>query len=703
MERPCRHASPQADCYVCRLFESDPRYRALTGAPAVAPVEPTTDATAWSYEHERHRELFADYVGRALAAPPLAGDGRGLVVPAGGPVYFTAAYVLIACLRRLGCALPVELWHLAPEELDDVMAGLLDGLGGVTRVCARDVGGAAAPRSGWGLKPFALLHSRFAEALLLDADQVPARDPTDLFTAGPYQDRGAVLWPDLRNGPGLDVTADAFRVFGLPVPGRTRRPGHDKPTDYRPVESGQLLVDRRRAGAEVRLACLLAGHEDFLYPAPAGRRRWLCYGDKSVFLAAWCMAAQARGAAWDYGKRTPFAMPRDCRFVGDDAAGAFLQHDFAGQVVFSHRVQPFGIKWRLHGPNERRGLPGEEAAFAALAELAGRWHGRVWDPADMTEDDRACAELLAGRRWLCRRPDRPLTELAFEPGGVVRAAAGDRDLVRWRVAHWDGRPTVVLGRDRAAAVALGQDAYGNWVNHGAGAVLVPALPEGWRARETFDGAVYQAVARANEYGLPEAFGPADRVLDVGGHVGAFAHACLLRGAGRVWSVEPAAANQEALRRHLAAFARQARWALVPAALWAGPPRTVLVGPAGDAGLAGRAVLPDAGAGADGAEAALALDLDTLVLLATDQGAARLRLLKLDCEGAEWPALAAATRLDLVDEVVGEAHPNHLAGGRDRRWLEALFAAAGFAFTWRGHPAAAGLGNFWARRPARAGG
>src|SRR5205085_1196267 len=47
--------------------------------------------------------------------------------------------------------------------------------------------------------------------------------------------------------------------------------------------------------------------------------------------------------------------------------------------------------------------------------------------------------------------------------------------------------------------------------------------------------------------------------------------------------------------------------------------------------------------------------DDLVDLATNRGERRIRLLKLDCEGAEWPILLTSRRLHLIDEIVVEFH------------------------------------------------
>ena len=56
--------------------------------------------------------------------------GRGIVICAGGARLFTCAWVAIALLRRhLACTLPIEVWHLGPDEMGPPMRGLLEELG----------------------------------------------------------------------------------------------------------------------------------------------------------------------------------------------------------------------------------------------------------------------------------------------------------------------------------------------------------------------------------------------------------------------------------------------------------------------------------------------------------------------------------------------------------------------------------------------
>ena len=56
-------------------------------------------------------------------------QGRGIVVCAGGARMFLNAYVLVRILREtLRSALPIQLWHLGPQELSTVMRALIDDL-----------------------------------------------------------------------------------------------------------------------------------------------------------------------------------------------------------------------------------------------------------------------------------------------------------------------------------------------------------------------------------------------------------------------------------------------------------------------------------------------------------------------------------------------------------------------------------------------
>jgi hypothetical protein len=171
-------------------------------------------------------------------------SGRGIVICAGGVKYLTCAWVLVNILRQLGCEVPIEVWYLGEDEGDRNWIKLVEPLG-VTCVDAHEVRlSHPHPRlGGWELKPYAILHSRFEEVLLLDADNVPAVDPTCLFDAPGYLEAGAVFWPD-PPPPHVSASPAAWSVFDVP---------HREEPEQ---ESGQILIDKRRGWLALNLcAC----------------------------------------------------------------------------------------------------------------------------------------------------------------------------------------------------------------------------------------------------------------------------------------------------------------------------------------------------------------------------------------------------------------------------------------------------------------
>jgi hypothetical protein len=105
----------------------------------------------------------------------------------------------IALLRgKLGCTLPIEVWHLGPDEMGPAMRSLLEDLG-AQAIDALEVAKRHQVQclGGWELKSYALMHSRFSEVLFLDADNVPVKDPSCLFERPEFQETGAIFWPDI--------------------------------------------------------------------------------------------------------------------------------------------------------------------------------------------------------------------------------------------------------------------------------------------------------------------------------------------------------------------------------------------------------------------------------------------------------------------------------------------------------------------------
>lgn len=189
------------------------------------------------------------------------------------------------------------------------------------------------------------------------------------------------------------------------------------------------------------------------------------------------------------------------------------------------------------------------------------------------------------------------------------------------------------------------------------------MSQGWQFRRgTLDQAIFDGVVLLNEYRLPARFDPADIVIDVGAHIGSFAYAVVTRGGEHVYSIEPDRANCAYARHHLAPYVENGQVRLMEGAIWRSDPNDDEVRFDGyhpfPRSFAGMEAVLNTGSGSviwgvgDPVEK---IALDDVIDLATRHGEHRVRLLKLDCEGAEWPALLTSRTLHLIDEIVGEFH------------------------------------------------
>lgn len=575
--------------------------------------------------HEAHRRLIDETVSNPPEYPLGTFSGRGIITIAGGK-YFTGGYVLCRMLRDQGCLLPIEVWHLGAGEFDAEMGRLLRDLGGIEIIDASErLAGKPRMFGGWHSKVWAILESRFAEVLYLDADQIPIRDPSFLFDDLRYRETGAVLWPDLHNRPGMDITEQAFRTAGLPVPGRSRDPGHNKPTDYDPIESGQLLFDKQKAWKALQLVKHLNDHSDYWYRQPQGRHHWHIYGDKSTFYLGFERAGK-------------YALAPPCHFVGHGKGGAFVQHDLDGEPLFQHRCQPtgklqvFGKTW--HPP----GFVGGDKVDQILSELRRKWsrvfHGPISDqvPQDVLDAIPGAYEWFRGDRR---------DSITLLPDGLVHQMDWT-----WSVQNHEGKYYLSLVDAAGKAYTHGQDNLYSWCQHERQWFLTPAPPADWkmvRAREELG--IWCDLVLRNEYRLPDRM-DGMTVVDVGAHVGTFARCCLERGAARVICLEPCSDNFAMLSENLRAYGHNAT--LIRAAAWTHSNGISLTRPGGAEHTGGAAAF------ADGQWPVPSVDINGVLALAS-----QVDLLKLDCEGAEWPILWHAD-LSRVKAIAGEWHTRWLA-------------------------------------------
>jgi FkbM family methyltransferase len=195
------------------------------------------------------------------------------------------------------------------------------------------------------------------------------------------------------------------------------------------------------------------------------------------------------------------------------------------------------------------------------------------------------------------------------------------------------------------------------------------------------------------------------VVDIGMHVGAFSYLALTRGAAALHGFEPELSNYSCAVANVSPFGarahlyRRAVWrsdiAAAPLPFW----RSTDVANAG-----GGTLIWDT----DGPPVET-VPFDEAIDAVTERGARRIDLLKIDCEGAEFPILLTSSRLHLIDRIVGEYHelraelPRHVRiPGYDQFAVDMLAAhleRAGFSVALEPQATATfgALGLFFAQR------
>jgi len=354
-------------------------------------------------EEATHSERLEQFCLRDLRYPENRFAGRGIVIAAGGERYFTCAWVCIHMLRRLGCELPIEVWHLGSDEMDDEMRNLLSSIG-VCVVDGREMLQTHPVRilNGWELKAYSLLHSRFSEVLFIDADNVPVVDPGFLFDTQEYQACGAIFWPDYGR---LERHRKIWRITGVEY--------QDEPE----FETGQIVVDKRRCWRALNITMHLNEYSDFYY-------RYI-HGDKETFHIAWRKLRQ------------PYAMPN--HFI-HALRGTMCQHDFEGRRIFQHRNME---KWSFEKPNARvHGFLFEKECLSFIKELRDvhQWlpaRQVRWNPEERQPAEQQAAIELTSCPYAYHRVGHDQRRMTLVSTGRVQRGAEERETY-WNLRICEG-------------------------------------------------------------------------------------------------------------------------------------------------------------------------------------------------------------------------------------------------------------------------
>ncbi|OWY95753.1 hypothetical protein PHMEG_00034164 [Phytophthora megakarya] len=245
-------------------------------------------------------------------------DGIVMVVY---PKLLPSAYATIRVLRNvLNCKLPIEIWFHVDEINGDYAQ-----LAPLQRLAVNVRGISFHPMynpnaKGFLSKIFAIYNSHFDRVLFLDADNVPVRDPTFLFSTREFIMNGAVFWPDFwhprRTLFNLHARSMLWELIDTPF------------KDMFEQESGQLLIDRTRHAAPLELVYFYAFHRPNFF-----EKLELVYGDKDLFRLAWLKLE----APYHMIKAVPAMAGRSIN--GSFCGMTMVQHDAEGEVLFLHRNQ----------------------------------------------------------------------------------------------------------------------------------------------------------------------------------------------------------------------------------------------------------------------------------------------------------------------------------------------------------------------------
>lgn len=213
---------------------------------------------------------------------------------------------------------------------------------------------------------------------------------------------------------------------------------------------------------------------------------------------------------------------------------------------------------------------------------------------------------------------------------------------------------------------------------------------------TWDKNIFRSVAELNEYGLDCEFNEDDIVIDIGSHVGGFIWAAGLRGAKRIISFEAFEDNYELAKKNidvLSTIIGKNNITVFNKAIY----RSDLEEQNGTLHFSGVHNENTGGGNVLTNTSGLQVEWMSLDKVIDDK---QIRMLKLDCEGSEFPILLTTKKLDQVQEIVGEFHemdvPKHLDLSYEKFTMSLLkehLESKGFEVTYKVHDSVPSLGVF----------
>ena len=354
-----------------------------------------------------HILILEDLVSKSYT-PPKYSRERGIVIGTGGAKFFSCAFAAFYTLKRLKCKIPIEFWYLGEFEMDDNMREICE-VHNITCINAEEFcknkGINLRILSGWELKTIATLYSDFKEVMYLDADNIPAVDPSYLFEDPRYKEKGAIFWPDL---PPCDRPE-----WLLPVCWHNINMEYQAEVDF---ESGQYLINKEKCYKEIYITNWMNQHSDWFYK--------FVFGDKSTFHLAW------RKCGTDYCiTNSPAGWEYPC----------ILQYDLDGKLVFQHACQ--GKELIYSGTKLSNIVNGNYVNDAKrIRDLY--WSGIIYNWDEMSKPVKKKANQLTGKYELKLGESKPQIIKLTDNGNISDGKSSK--FTRWSIKVQDNVMYIVL-------------------------------------------------------------------------------------------------------------------------------------------------------------------------------------------------------------------------------------------------------------------
>jgi len=246
----------------------------------------------WLYGY--HYKSFTDLI--------QSYKGRGIVVCT-GDYHFKYTRSTIDILRNIiNCTLPIEVFYNGYNDLSRENQDILRKFDNVyvndiSKYYNNDIVNA----TGWAIKPYAILASRFEEVILIDADVIYIRDPVELFEEKGYLDRGTLFFRDRSLLLGENNGTRWLKQWmSDPLP-ETKELRFWKEESYHEMESSTVVMHKTKTLLGLLNTCKLNEYryrQDVVYK--------MVYGDKETFWMGFDMARQHY-----------YMSPDPCAFVGE--------------------------------------------------------------------------------------------------------------------------------------------------------------------------------------------------------------------------------------------------------------------------------------------------------------------------------------------------------------------------------------------------